>query len=84
VEEAAFALPEGQLSDPIPVRNGYAVLRVTEKKEMDPAAFEKEKVQIAASLRTAKRNQLFEAYLTQARKRFNVESRPEVLRRFAS
>jgi peptidyl-prolyl cis-trans isomerase D len=84
VEEAAFTLPAGQVSDPIRVQNGYAVLRVTEKKEMDPAAFEKEKAQIAASLRTTKRNQLFEAYLAQARTRFNVESRPEVLRRFAS
>ena len=81
LEGAAFSLPEGQLSDPIPVRNGYAIVRVTEKKVMDPAAFEKEKSQIAASLRTTKRSQLFEAYLAQARERFKVESRPDTLRR---
>ena len=84
VEEAAFSLLPGQLSEPIPVRNGYVLLRVTERKELDAAAFEKEKAELTTSLRLAKRNQLFEAYLAQARGRFQVERRSEALRRFTS
>jgi len=60
---------------------GYAVLRVLEKKPFDPAAFVKEKDSLTASLVEERREMLFRAYLQEARKRFPVEKRPEVLRR---
>jgi peptidyl-prolyl cis-trans isomerase D len=82
VDEAAFGLAEKALSDPVRVANGYAVLRVLEKKAFDPAAFEKEKASLRASLREGKRQRLFQAYRTELRRRFPVQVRTEVFRRF--
>jgi peptidyl-prolyl cis-trans isomerase D len=84
LEEAAFGIPVGTLSDPIPVATGYVVLRVREKKAFDPAAFEKEKAQLTATLRSERRRQLFEAYLAQARQRVTIERRTDVLSRYTS
>lgn len=83
LEEAAFSLPVGQLSDPIPVKNGYALIRVTERKAIDPADFEKQKATIAATLRATKRSQMFQAFMAQARQRIPIERRPEALSRLA-
>ena len=61
---------------------GYAVLRVLEKKAFDPAAFEKEKAQLRSDLlRAARSQELFRAYMTQARERFPVERNAEAFRR---
>lgn len=81
LEEAAFALPEQALSDPVRAGDGYAVLRVLEKKPFDPAGFEKQKAAIALSVRQEKKDKLFQAYMSQARQRFPVERRLEAMRR---
>jgi peptidyl-prolyl cis-trans isomerase D len=39
LEQAAYDLPVGGLSQPVKLANGYAVVRVLEKKAFDPAAF---------------------------------------------
>ncbi|HET9316982.1 MAG TPA: peptidylprolyl isomerase, partial [Vicinamibacteria bacterium] len=78
LEQAAYELPVGALSEPVRVGAGYAVLRVVEKKAFDPAAFEKEKDVVAAGLRDARKQQLFRAYMTQARQRFPVERRADL------
>ena len=81
LEDAAFALPQGALSDPVRAAAGYAVLRVLEKKPFDPAAFEGQKATIVAGLKDQRRQQLFRAYLAQARQRYPVERRPEAFQR---
>jgi peptidyl-prolyl cis-trans isomerase D len=81
LEAAAFSLPQGSLSDPVRTSNGYAVLRVLEKKPFDPAAYEGQKATIVASLKDQRRQQLFRAYLAQARQRYTVERRPEAFQR---
>jgi peptidyl-prolyl cis-trans isomerase D len=81
LEDAAFALPQGALSAPVRTTAGYAVLRVLEKKPFDPAAYEGQKASIAAGLREQRRQQLFRAYLSQARQRYTVERRPEAFQR---
>ena len=81
LEEVAFRIPEKVLSDPVRTAGGYAVLRVVERKAFDPAAFATQKAQITASLRQQKRNELFRAYLNQARDRYPVDRRAEVLKR---
>ncbi len=73
LDAAVYSLPEKTLSEPIRVAAGYAVLSVTERTAFDPTAFEKEKSQIADSLRNSLRNEVFDAYLNQARRRFPVE-----------
>ncbi len=81
LEEAAYALPEKTLSEPVRAAGGYAVIRVLEKKPFDPAAFEKEKPSITASLRGEKKQQLFQAFLEQARRRYPVERNLSALQR---
>jgi len=81
LEEAAFALPQGGLSDPVRAAAGYAVLRVLEKKAFDPAAYEGQKATIVAGLKDQRRQQVFRAYLAQARQRYPVERRPEAFQR---
>jgi peptidyl-prolyl cis-trans isomerase D len=81
LEEAAYSLPEKTLSEPVRAAAGYAVIRVLEKKPFDPAAFEKEKPSITTSLRGEKKQQLFQAFLEQARQRYPVERNLSALQR---
>ncbi len=81
VDEVAFSIPEKNLSDPVRVESGYAILRVLERKTVDPAAFDQQRPQIVESLKREKRRQLFEAYLREARQRFPVQKRPEAFKR---
>ncbi len=73
LEQAVYDAPVGALSEPLAVEGGYALVRVLERKAFDTAAFEKEKDAIAANLRDARKQQLFRAYMIQARARFPVE-----------
>jgi peptidyl-prolyl cis-trans isomerase D len=84
VEAAVYPLPVGGLSEPVRTPAGWAVVRVLEKKEYDPAAFEREKAALIASLTEERRGQLFRAYMQEARKRFPVLRRPDALRRVTS
>ena len=68
-----YALPVGGLSEPVRTPAGWAVVRVLEKKDYDPSAFEKEKAALISTLEEEKRRQLFGAYMQEARKRFPVQ-----------
>jgi peptidyl-prolyl cis-trans isomerase D len=81
LDEAAYSLPDKVLSDPIRVPGGWAVVRVLEKKPFDPAAFEKDKVTLIDSLRQQRRDQLFRAFMQEARKRVTVQRNAEAFRR---
>jgi peptidyl-prolyl cis-trans isomerase D len=84
VENAVYALPAGGLSEPVRTPAGWAVVRVVEKKEYDPSAFEAQKATLIASLTEERKSQLFRAYMQDARKRFPVMRRPDALRRVNS
>jgi peptidyl-prolyl cis-trans isomerase D len=81
LDAAAFALPENTLSEPVAVPAGWAVLRVVEKKAFDPAAFQAEKDSVIASLRQQRKEELFRAYMLEARKRVTVERNADAFRR---
>jgi len=81
LDEAAYVLAPSTLSDPIRVSGGWAVIRVLEKKAFDPAAFEKDKVSLIASLRQQRREELFRSYMQEARKRVTVQRNAEAFRR---
>jgi parvulin-like peptidyl-prolyl isomerase len=84
VETVVYALPVGGLSEPVRTPAGWAVVRVLEKKDYDPVAFEKDKAALIASLVDERRGRLFQAYMQEARKRFPVQRRPDALRRVVS
>jgi parvulin-like peptidyl-prolyl isomerase len=81
LDEAAYALEANVLSDPIRVPGGWAVMRVTEKKAFDPAAFEKDKASLIASLRSQRREELFRSFMQEARKRVTVQRNVEAFKR---
>ncbi len=84
LDEAAYALDEKALSDPIVVSGGWAIVRVLEKKTADPAELEKQREQIAASLREQQRNAQFQSYMAAVRERVPVERNTEVFSRVAA
>jgi peptidyl-prolyl cis-trans isomerase D len=73
LEQAVYDAPAGTLSEPLAIEGGYALVRVIERKTFDAGAFAKEKDSISGTLREARKQQLFRAYMTQARQRFPVE-----------
>jgi peptidyl-prolyl cis-trans isomerase D len=81
VDEVAFSIPEKSLGGPVRVESGYAILRVLERKAIDPAAFEQQQAQVLESLTREKRRELFDAYLREARQRFPVEKRVEAFKK---
>ena len=81
LEDAAFSLAPKTLSDPVRTVSGYAILRVLERKEFDPAAFATQKAQIAAGLRQQRKGELFQAFLNQARERYTIDRRPDAFKR---
>ena len=81
LEDVAFSAPEKSLAGPVRTSGGYAILRVLERKAFDPEAFKAQKAQIVAGLRQQKKNELFQAYLSQARARYIVERRVDALKR---
>ena len=82
LEAAAFALPQvGALSEPVRAAGGYAVVRVLEKKAFDPAAFEGQRPRSRAGLKDQRRQQLFRAYMSQARERYTVNRYFDALQR---
>jgi peptidyl-prolyl cis-trans isomerase D len=81
LEEAAFSLAAKELSEPVRVATGYAVMRVLEKKTFDPEAFAREQASLVASMKEQKRGQLFQAYLSQARERYVIERKADAFKR---
>jgi parvulin-like peptidyl-prolyl isomerase len=81
LEEAAFSLPEGTTSDPVRTAAGWAVLRVLEKKPFDPQELARQKGQVAASLRQQKQQDLFRAFVVQARERYAIARDARAYRR---
>jgi peptidyl-prolyl cis-trans isomerase D len=81
LDEVAFSLPEKTTSEPVRTASGWAVLRVLEKKPFDATEFAKQKGQIAASLRQQKQAELFRAFVTAARDRYEVTRNAQAYRR---
>jgi parvulin-like peptidyl-prolyl isomerase len=84
LDDAAFALPVNALSEPLRTNAGYAILRVTAKKEYDPGAFAAAKDGIADGLRQQKRTQLYQAFLVTARDRYAIERSATAFKRVMS
>src|SRR5262249_19790933 len=81
LEQGAYTRPEKTLSIPVQVSGGWAVLRVLEKKAFDPAAFEKDKASLMASLRQQRKEEMFRAYMQEARKKVTVQRNIEAFKR---
>ena len=84
VEEIAFKLPVGAVSDPIPTDNGTAVIKVLEKKEVTAEEWTSSKDRFREELLTDRRNRFFSAYMAKAKLKMKIDVNREALQRAAS
>jgi len=73
IDRLAFSLPFQQVSDPVEFENGYAVVRVLDRKQADKAEFEKEKETQTSSLLETKKTKFLQSYLTKLRNEKGVK-----------
>jgi peptidyl-prolyl cis-trans isomerase D len=81
VMDAAFALPQGGVTDPIATDNGTAVVKVVEKKEVTPSEWTEAKDRFRDELQNDRRNKFFSAYMMKAKQRMKIEVNRETLQR---
>jgi peptidyl-prolyl cis-trans isomerase D len=84
VEDAAFKLAVGAVSDPIATDNGTAVIKVVEKKAVTPEEWTSSKDRFREELLTDRRNRFFSAYMVKAKQKMKIEVNRESLTRAAS
>jgi peptidyl-prolyl cis-trans isomerase D len=84
VEEAAFKLPAGSVSDPITTDNGTAIVKVLEKKEVTPEEWTSNKDRFREELLTERRNRFFSAYMAKAKQKMKIDVNREALQRAVS
>jgi peptidyl-prolyl cis-trans isomerase D len=84
VDDVAFSLPQGAVSDAIPTDNGTAVIKVIEKKEVTPSDWTAAKDRFRDELLTERRNRFFGAYMVKAKQRMKIEVNRETLQRVVS
>lgn len=73
LEDAAFALPAGSVSDPVVTENGAAVVKVLERQDVKPEELAKQKDSLRSELLNQRKNQFFAAYMTKARQRMKID-----------
>ena len=84
VEDAAFKLAVGAVSDPIATDNGTAVIKVLEKKSVTPEEWTSSKDRFREELLADRRNRFFSAYMVKAKQKMKIEVNREALQRAAS
>jgi len=73
IDRLAFSLPLNQVSEPVEYANGYALIRVLERKDASREEFEKNKETETNNLLEGKRNKFLQAYLEKLRQEKNVK-----------
>jgi peptidyl-prolyl cis-trans isomerase D len=79
LEEAAFALPAGSVSDPIVTENGAAVVKVVERKDPTPDELAKDKDTLRNELLNDRKQKFFAAYMTKARQKMTIRTNPQTI-----
>lgn len=80
-DRLAFSLPLKEASDPLPAENGYALLRVVDRKTVTREDFEKVKATERTTLLEAERNKFLQSYLAQAQQAKKVKVNYELFLR---
>jgi parvulin-like peptidyl-prolyl isomerase len=75
LEKVAFALPVGDVSDPLPVSGGHRIVKVLAKTAGSVVPFETAKDQVRDRIMMSRFEKEYEAYMQDLRKNANVELR---------
>src|SRR5262245_44364123 len=81
VEDAAFKMAQGSVSDAIPTDNGTAIIKVIEKKEVTPDEWKTAKDRFREELLSDRRNRFFGSYMAKAKKNMKIDVNRETLQR---
>ncbi|HYE86090.1 MAG TPA: peptidylprolyl isomerase [Vicinamibacterales bacterium] len=79
IDAAAFALPQGGVSDAITTPTGTAIVRVAEKVAVTDAEIEGGKDQLREELVNGRRDKFFGAYMQKAKTGLRISIREEML-----
>ncbi|MFH1681838.1 MAG: peptidylprolyl isomerase [Candidatus Eisenbacteria bacterium] len=77
IERVVFSLSPGQVSDPVKGTRGYHLVEVLERAEPSMDDFENERAVCAAELRSRKRNEAWNSYLTNVKMSLGFEFNDE-------
>ena len=81
IDNAAFALPQGGVSDAITTPTGTAIIRVAEKVSVTDAEIEAGRDQLRDELVNQRRDKFFGAYMQKAKQGLKITTREDVLAR---
>ena len=81
IDNAAFALPQGGVSDAIVTPQGTAIVRVAEKVDVTDSEIESGKDQMREELVNSRRDKFFGAYMQKAKTGLKITTREDVLAR---
>ena len=73
VEDKAFSMSVGAVSDPIATDTGTAVIKVLDKKEVTPDEWKSAKDSFRDQLLTDRRNRFFASYMVKAKQKMKIE-----------
>ena len=79
VDAAAFALPQGGVSDPIVTDNGAAIVKVLERKDPTAAELASARETTRTEILNERRNRFYASYMMKARDRMKININREVL-----
>jgi peptidyl-prolyl cis-trans isomerase D len=72
VDEAAFSLAQGSVSDPIVTDNGAAIIKVVDRQQPTAADFTKQQDSLRTEMLNDLKNKFFSAYMSKAQKRMKI------------
>jgi peptidyl-prolyl cis-trans isomerase D len=81
VDEAAFRLTVGTVSDAIATENAVAVVKVLERKDVVPSEMAAGRDQLREELLNERRGRFFSAYMVKAKQRMKIELNGENFRK---
>jgi len=73
IDELAFSLPLNEGSEPVEFEEGYALIKILDRKEVTQEDFEKDKETERENLLEAKKNKFFQSYMSKLREEKKVE-----------
>ena len=79
VDAAAFALPEGGVSDPVVTDAGAVIVKVLEKKSPTADELKTGRDAVKNELLNQQKQRFYGSYMAKARERMNIKSNPQVI-----
>jgi peptidyl-prolyl cis-trans isomerase D len=84
VDQVAFSLPVGSVSDPITTPNGAVVVRVASRTEVSAEDLAKNRDTLRRELASQKRSQFFASYMSKAKQGMGINIDQAVLQRLTT